>query len=911
MGEVMTMEYDKKKLSLTDLIDVELLQTIQNAFSRLTGYAALVTDADGTAVTEGTNFSDFCTNYIRANPEGRALCELCDKYGAHQAHINGESSYYYCHTGLIDFAAPIVIEGHVVGCFIGGQVGTKEIPYEKLITDADKFGVDREKYLAAAKKIKIVSQEEVDSNSRSLFEIAKVLSKIAYDRYQLGIKNRQIEESARAKSDFLANMSHEIRTPMNAVLGMAELALREEMSPAARDYIHQIMFSGKNLLVIINDILDFSKIESGKMDINEVVYESMSMFNDLATIVNSRIGDKDIEFVMDIDPCMPQMLMGDNTRIQQVLINILNNAVKFTKIGEVRLTVTGTKTAENSVLFKMSVSDTGIGIRPKDMDKLFKSFQQVDSRRNRNIEGTGLGLAITQSLVELMGGKISVQSEYEKGSTFTIELPQKIVSSVVTEPDVSPDLHVALLVDNDYVKAQIIRDLTRVNVEYTDLSVTETMDNSIYDFLIADEEAFTADLRDYFLENEKVQCIVVSSFKTPNNSDVPRVRVVHKPVYYLNLYSALGFISEYTRNDVISEADFSFTAPDANVLIVDDNAVNLTVAKGLLEPLKMQINTATSANDAIDMLGQQKYDLIFMDHMMPEVDGVQATHIIRRLMPDYADTPIIALTANAIAGTREMFIAEGMNDFVAKPIDIKDINAKLKKWLPQEKIIPISAEETAKKNAKTDNTVKRSISEITFLNTDEALELLRTENLFWTVLKEYYLSIDKKAFSIEQHFESKEWKEYTIEVHALKSTSRQVGGDELADLAAELENAGKNMDIDFIEANTGRAMAMYRELREKLIPFFPDIKDEDTAKKNVKPPEIVEILNELDQAIEDFDTLVIDEVIEKLSQYKFDKVFFRFFRQLTEAAEIGDIDTCGEISRQWKEEIVRIYTEKS
>ena len=907
----MTMEYDKKKLSLTDLIDVELLQTIQNAFSRLTGYAALVTDADGTAVTEGTNFSDFCTNYIRANPEGRALCELCDKYGAHQAHINGESSYYYCHTGLIDFAAPIVIEGHVVGCFIGGQVGTKEIPYEKLITDADKFGVDREKYLAAAKKIKIVSQEEVDSNSRSLFEIAKVLSKIAYDRYQLGIKNRQIEESARAKSDFLANMSHEIRTPMNAVLGMAELALREEMSPAARDYIHQIMFSGKNLLVIINDILDFSKIESGKMDINEVVYESMSMFNDLATIVNSRIGDKDIEFVMDIDPCMPQMLMGDNTRIQQVLINILNNAVKFTKIGEVRLTVTGTKTAENSVLFKMSVSDTGIGIRPKDMDKLFKSFQQVDSRRNRNIEGTGLGLAITQSLVELMGGKISVQSEYEKGSTFTIELPQKIVSSVVTEPDVSPDLHVALLVDNDYVKAQIIRDLTRVNVEYTDLSVTETMDNSIYDFLIADEEAFTADLRDYFLENEKVQCIVVSSFKTPNNSDVPRVRVVHKPVYYLNLYSALGFISEYTRNDVISEADFSFTAPDANVLIVDDNAVNLTVAKGLLEPLKMQINTATSANDAIDMLGQQKYDLIFMDHMMPEVDGVQATHIIRRLMPDYADTPIIALTANAIAGTREMFIAEGMNDFVAKPIDIKDINAKLKKWLPQEKIIPISAEEMAKKNAKTDNTVKRSISEITFLNTDEALELLRTENLFWTVLKEYYLSIDKKAFSIEQHFESKEWKEYTIEVHALKSTSRQVGGDELADLAAELENAGKNMDIDFIEANTGRAMAMYRELREKLIPFFPDIKDEDTAKKNVKPPEIVEILNELDQAIEDFDTLVIDEVIEKLSQYKFDKVFFRFFRQLTEAAEIGDIDTCGEISRQWKEEIVRIYTEKS
>lgn len=906
------MEYDNKKLTLTDLIDVELLQTIQNAFSRLTGYAALVTDADGTAVTEGSNFSDFCIKYIRSNPEGRKLCELCDKYGAHQAHINGESSYYYCHTGLIDFAAPIVMEGHVVGCFIGGQVGTKEIPYDKLIEDADKFGIDREAYLAAAKKIKLVSQEEVESNSRALFEIAKVLSKIAYDRYQLRIKNRQIEESARAKSDFLANMSHEIRTPMNAVLGMAELALREEMSPAARDYIHQIMFSGKNLLVIINDILDFSKIESGKMDINEVVYESMSMFNDLATIVNSRIGDKEIEFTIDVDPSIPQMLMGDNTRIQQVLINILNNAVKFTSIGEVHLKVTSEKIADNSVIMKMAVSDTGIGIKPEDMSKLFKSFQQVDGRRNRNIEGTGLGLAITQSLVELMGGKITVQSEYEKGSTFTIELPQKIVSNAIAVPDVPPELHVALLIDNDYVKAQIIRDLTRVRVEYTDLSVTETMDNSIYDFLIADEQAFTADLRDYFLENEKMQCIVVSSFRTPNNMDVPRIRVVHKPVYYLNLYFALGFISEYTRNDVISETDFSFTAPDASILIVDDNAVNLTVAKGLLEPLKMQISTVTSAAQTVEILKQQKFDLIFMDHMMPEVDGVQTTHIIRRLMPDCSNVPIIALTANAIAGTREMFIAEGMNDFVAKPIDIKDINAKLKKWLPQEKIIPISAEEAAMKDVKADSSpIKRSVSDITFLNIEEAMDLLKSDNLFWMVLKEYYISIDKKAVSIEQHLESQEWKDYTIEVHALKSTSRQIGADELADLAAELENAGKNIDIDFIQENTGKAMTMYRELKEKLTPFFPDVKAEDTAKKSCKPPEIVEILNELDMAIEEFDTLAIDEVIEKLSQYKFDKIFFRFFRQLTEAAEIGDIDICGEISKQWKEEIVRIYTEKS
>lgn len=905
------MEYDNKKLTLTDLIDVELLQTIQNAFSNLTGYAALVTDADGTAVTEGTNFSDFCMKYIRTNPQGKRLCEQCDKFGAHQAYLRGQSSYYYCHTGLIDFAAPILIEGDVVGCFIGGQVGTRELDQEKLIKDADKFGIDRGEYLAAARKIKIVSSEQVDTNSRALFDIAKVLSKIAYDRYQLKVKNKQIEETARAKSDFLANMSHEIRTPMNAVLGMAELALREEMSPAARDCIHQIIFSGRNLLVIINDILDFSKIESGKMDINEVVYESMSMFNDLASIVNSRIGDKKIEFTMDIDPYLPQMLMGDNIRIQQVLINLLNNAVKFTNIGEVHLKVTGERLYDDVIQLKMSVSDTGIGIKPEDLSKLFKSFQQVDSRRNRNIEGTGLGLAIAQSLVELMGGKISVSSVYEKGSIFSLELPQGIVSNAVTEPNVESGLRIALLINNEYVKAQIIRDLNRVEVQYTDLATAKTLDNSLFDFLIAEEQDFTPDIRAYFLENEKLQCIVVSSFTTSPPQAAPRIRVIHKPVYYLNLYSALGFISEYIRNDFISEVDFSFTAPDASVLIVDDNAVNLTVAKGLLEPLKMQISTATSANQAIDLLRQLKFDLIFMDHMMPEVDGVQTTHIIRRLMPEYANVPIIALTANAIAGTREMFIAEGMNDFVAKPIDTKDINAKLKKWLPQEKIIPVSAEQA--ENIRFENSEASSfeaIGDISFLNTKSALDLLKTEQLFQMVLMEYYHSIDKKIASIESHFKNKDWKNYTIEVHALKSTSRQIGADELADLAEELEKAGKSLNVDFIEENNEKAMTMYRELKEKLSPFFPDAKEQFT-KKECEPPEIAEILDDLDCAIQDFDTLLIDEVIDRLSQYNFDNDFFRFFHKLTEAAEVGDIDACGEICQKWKEEIVNSYTEKT
>lgn len=900
------MNINDKKITLTDLVDVEMLQTIQDAFSRMTGFAALTTDADGAAVTKGSNFTDLCTNFIRSHPLGKKLCEQCDKFGAHEAYTRGESFHYFCHTGLIDFAAPIVIEGEVVGCFIGGQVATEEPDYDKFAEDAEKFGADPEEYVKAVRKIKIVPQKQIEENARSLFDIAKALSRLANDRYQLKIKNDEVEYAARAKSDFLANMSHEIRTPMNAVLGMAEMALREEMSPAAREYIHQIMFSGKNLLVIINDILDFSKIESGKMEINEVVYESMSMFNDLASIVNSRIGSKDIEFTMDIDMNLPQMMMGDNTRLQQVLINLLNNAVKFTSIGEVHLKVEGTRTDSDTIFLKMAVSDTGMGIKEEDMYKLFKSFQQVDSKRNRNIEGTGLGLAISQRLLNLMGGNISVKSEYEKGSTFTIEVPQKIVSDIVPEPKIQYPVRAALSISSKYVKAQVIRDLVRIDVEYTDLTESETMDNSKFDFLIADEQQFTPQIRDYFLENEKLKCIVITA-TNPNNSDFSRIHVIRKPVYYLNLYSAMGFINEYTRDEVIKEADFSFTAPDAHILIVDDNAVNLTVARGLLEPLNMHIDTATSAAQTIDILRDNRYDLIFMDHMMPEVDGIETTHIIRRLMPEYSDVPIIALTANAIAGTRDMFISEGMNDFVAKPIDTKSITSALRKWLPQEKIVPLTEGEPKSKK-KEEKPKHRPLEELTFLNTKAAMSLLKSEELFWIVLKEYYASIDKKSASIELHKEQRDWKNFTIEVHALKSTSRQIGADELADLAAELEKAGKEIDTEFIGNNTDKAIAMYRELKDRLLPFFPDVKS-DIVKAPCDHTKIIALLDELEQAIDDFDTLLIDDVIEKMNEYQFEDVFYDCFRSLKKAAEEGDIDACGDIGRQWRAEIITMYTD--
>lgn len=889
------------ELYLTDLIDVNILQQVQDAFSDMTGMAALTTDANGNPVTKGSNFTDFCTKYTRNSKIGNARCESCDKQGAELTLESGKPCTYYCHAGLVDFAAPIMANGIMVGSFIGGQILPCEPELEKFERIAKELDIDPEDYKAAVKRIRITDKKTIDKAAQSLFIIANVLSDIAYKSHNLYLSNIEIEKASHMKSDFLANMSHEIRTPMNAILGMVDLALREEMSPAARDYIKQIKVSGKNLLVIINDILDFSKIEAGKMDIIEATYEPLSVINDVANIVNSRIGSKKIEFTMDISENLPKKLLGDNFRIHQIMLNLLNNAVKFTKEGEVHFSLECEQDKDNPefVMLKAVISDTGIGIKKEDMKKLFNSFQQVDSKRNRNIEGTGLGLAISQQLLQMMNGTISFESEYNKGTTFTFYLPQKVVDPAYSIPTFTETKTAVLLIDNDYVKKQIYKDLNRIQVKYSDIDSIASLYDVKHDYIIVEEKYITEELFEYLRSHPESVCIAVTSYTFRNTiNDIPNMKILRKPVYSLSLYNAMGISSIELDYSADTEV-FSFTAPDAHILVVDDNAVNLTVAAGLLEPLNMQIDTANSAASAIEKAHQKKYDIIFMDHMMPEVDGIEATHIIRRLMPEYDKIPIIALTANAVNGAKEMFIKEGMNDFVAKPIEISDITAKLKKWLPYEKIIPAGP-------AKQHSTQKKSATlpkKIEGLNIDEALKLLRSETLFRNVLKEYYSCIGKKADLIERHFANRNIRDYTIEVHALKSSSRQIGADEVSALAAELEKAGNENNIAFIEEKTPVLLAEYRKFTDILSPLFPEIGTTGEAKEKSKATdaEIIPLLDELGEALDNFDTLQIDEVIEKMSEFDYHDDQNALFSELKSAAELSDIDRCGEIRKDWLE----------
>ena len=420
----MEMKYD---LYLTDLISRDILQKMQDAFSRLTGMSVITTDTNGIAVTEGSYFSDFCKNYTRNSPVGCMLCAKSNKAGAELALQEGKSIIYPCYAGLMNFGAPIMVEGKLVGCVIGGQVITEMPDPVKMKIIAAEIGADLNEYLEAFQKVKVVDIEEIDNAAKFLSAMVEVMSDMASNQYLVHQAKADMERTSNMKSDFLANMSHEIRTPMNAVIGMAEMALREDLPGPARNYINQIKEAGKSLLTIINDILDFSKIESGKMDINVVEYEPMAVINDVTNIVMTRLKGKDVELLLDISPNLPNKLLGDNVRIKQVLLNIANNAAKFTNTGKIMLKMYYLQIDDGNIELHISVEDTGIGIRKEDRYKLFRSFQQLDSKRNRNIEGTGLGLAISKQLLHLMKGDIWVESEYEKGSIFSFFIPQKVV----------------------------------------------------------------------------------------------------------------------------------------------------------------------------------------------------------------------------------------------------------------------------------------------------------------------------------------------------------------------------------------------------------------------------------------------------------------------------------------------------
>ena len=896
------------EITLTDLFEVEMLQKIQDAFSKVTGIAALITDANGKLLTSGSNNTKFC-KYTRKSPIGGLRCEQCDKRGAELALKHGTSITYYCHAGLMDFAAPIMAGDKMIGCFIGGQVLTQPPDITKVMQVASELDIDLINYLQSALEVPVIDRTVLENAAKFLYTLTDALSTISYHKYIMVQANIEIEKVANLKSDFLANMSHEIRTPMNAVIGLAEMALREDLPPNARNYIDQIKSSGKTLLTIINDILDFSKVESGKMDIIVEEYTPISVINDVAGIIGTRLDKESVELIVSINPAIPRLLIGDSVRIKQIIINLANNAVKFTAKGQVKLTFDYKIIDKDTIELLFSVLDTGIGIREHDLNKLFQSFQQLDSKRNRNIEGTGLGLVISKQLLNLMNGDIFVESTYGVGSTFSFRIPQKVAdmeaSIQLTEQD---GIQFYGFIENPYILSQLMDDMEKLNLSYTNItSVDELVEiqggKNTYIFI---EEKSLSEPIQYFLEkNPDITAVVLVNYNASLSYEQPNIIVAKKPLSTLFLAAIFNEDIHLYENQDTSDAFYDFTAPEAKVLIVDDNAINLTVCEGLLEPLSMQIDTAISGPDAVEKISSKMYDLILMDHMMPEVDGVETTHIIRRLHREYDHVPIIALTANAVSGIKDMFIQEGMNDFIAKPIEVRILVSKLKHWLPKGKIKNINKKNInagkANRMHSQDDVLPPKISA---LDTSYALKLLGNAKLFWSILEDYYKVITKKHALILQYMNEKNWRNYTVEVHALKSASRQIGALSLSEEAAALEEAGNAENESLILEKTPALLEHYYHYYEILTPLFPEEdKNAINEKEPITPEILLSILDQLQTALDDLDMDGMEAVKESLSQYRYDEASVALYKQLCNAIDEIDPDLCEQIMLEWRESL--------
>ena len=551
--------------------------------------------------------------------------------------------------------------------------------------------------------------------------------------------------AGKAKSIFLAQMSHEIRTPINAVLGMNEMILRESNDSSIKEYAVNIQSAGKTLLGLINSILDFSKIEEGKMEISPVRYDTATMIENIINSISQRAEDKDLVFEAHVDNDLPSVMYGDDMRVTQVVVNLLTNAVKYTKEGRVDLYISGRRLNDDVISLGVKVKDTGIGIKKEDIDKLFESFTRLEETRNRNIEGTGLGMAIVTRLLDMMGSKLEVESEYGKGSEFSFEVEQTII-------DPKP---------------------------------------------IGDYE-------------EKAR-------EAANKKD-------EKTYLY---------------------------APEARLLVVDDNDMNIKVICNLLKLNGISPDTAESGEEALEKMESNSYDIILLDHMMPKMDGIETLKLAREKDLIGEDCTVIALTANAVVGARELYISSGFDDYLSKPVEVKTLEYTLGKYLP-EQIVEYRKKNDTEEHVENESDISESSSSeddvLEFLPVDETEQSSDTvdmttvykslddngvvtkdglafcgkdEAFYKEILQDYATSSEKRLKELDEALRSKDCKTYAIKVHALKSTAKTVGDRQVFDRAKMLEEAAEEENLNMIENWHPQLSLDYRKKAQLILDILP------------------------------------------------------------------------------------------
>ncbi|MBP0984703.1 MAG: response regulator [Oscillospiraceae bacterium] len=714
---------------------------------------------------------------------------------------------------------------------------------------------------------------------------------------------KSVEEARQAeryKSDFLANMSHEIRTPMNAIVGMCELILRESgLNESVRENCFNIQTSGRSLLAIINDILDFSKIESGKMELINDEFNIASTLNDVINMSEARRGSKDIELFVEADPDIPCSIIGDEVRIRQVMINLMTNAIKFTEHGSVTLTVSHTKQDYGINLF-VAVKDTGIGITEENIEKLFTSFRQVDTKKNRSVEGTGLGLAISKRLIGQMGGFISVSSEYGVGTEFRFVIPLKVKDdrpfAVIKE---TQNIRAVGFFCGEQYERIFVNTGKRLGLEFSCCGSSAELEKSDATHYFVCKEKFLRN-QEFFIAAAKKARVFVVQDRVDAITPPDRIKSLYKPFYSLPVVAALNGENMVIDMNERRGADIHFTAPKARVLIVDDNPINLKVAAGLMRPYNMQLMTAESGRAAIKMLRSRDIDLVFMDHMMPEMDGVEAVQIIRAMEGEYYQKlPIIALTANAVNGARDMFMSSGFNDFLAKPIELSALDRVLRNYLPREYMqsptsAPYAGVERRKNNTSQQESPAMFDPEKGLSYTGGDIETYRE------ILALYVRKSAEKREHIEELFRQKDWKNYVIEVHALKSTSMSIGAIKLSELAKELEAAGKAESYGIIEKKNDELLRLYGEVSGIASEYLGVTPEENpqvdlSELTEIQPEELEEFIRRAKEACEVFDGDAMTDLAEKTSRFCYHgEPLKNYFGRAAELAEDFEYEAAAE-----------------
>ena len=675
-------------------------------------------------------------------------------------------------------------------------------------------------------------------------------------------EKEEAEVSAELKSTFLANMSHEIRTPMNAIFGMTELILHEHTTGNVMAYATEIHNACRGLLSIINDVLDISKIESGKLKIITLRYQISSMLMDVISIIKQQIGKRSTVLSVTIDADTPAELLGDEVRIKQILINLLNNALKFTDEGQIDLSVSSRVEGDVCNL-TFTVKDTGIGIKPEDLQLIFGKFQQVNTKKNRDIEGAGLGLPISKQLVEMMNGSIEVESEYGAGSTFTVTIGQAIANPQPLAALKVPGRTVLICENRPAYLGSVTHALDSLGCAYTlcteHAELSQYLNDSTYDFIFASAIYLDKIAETIALEQPEAIMIALNGI-----GDLPyyggNTISISMPIHCLQIANI--FNNEYSdRHSGSHIADF--TATEAKVLVVDDNAVNLKVAAGLLKMYEIHADTATNGTDALKMVRKTDYDIVFMDHMMPEMDGMEATAAIRALGEKYGQLPIVALTANAIGDVVNMFIASGLDDFLAKPIEMLGLNLILKKWIP--------------KNKQVKNSEKFAIAVSSFeipgvvtgkgiMNSDGTLEEYNA------ILEVYVADGENRLKDLEKFRKEGDTRAFKICVHALKGSSANIGAEGISAMAADLEAACNRGDTNHIDTNfTGFATA-FSILLHSIRGYLASRRKEASLPSKSADMDFLRVsLHEITRCMENIDLDAISNILKELYTYQWDE----------------------------------------